>query len=187
MFCVVFFFKNHKRKFRTLREIMQPEKAASGEHINVITHRIIFANQNTIFYNKSLKGIGMRHSLKALHHQGTLMTKIKLKRTKVSLERWKTMHDSPFKKIFKKKTKFKRQNDRSQKWKRGNATDGEGNILGIEGPRSQGSHFWGKTENPGTRLGIKLSIKTLSSRANYSKWRHKGRFTNRILRHRFAQ
>ena len=25
------------------------------------------------------------------------MTKIKLKRTKVSLERWKTMHDSPFK------------------------------------------------------------------------------------------
>ena len=33
---------------------MQPEKAASGEHINVITHRIIFANQNTIFYNKSL-------------------------------------------------------------------------------------------------------------------------------------
>lgn len=77
---------------------MQPEKAASGEHINVITHRIIFANQNTIFYNKSLKGIGMRHSLKALHNQGTLMTK--LKRTNVSLERWKTMHDSPFKKIF---------------------------------------------------------------------------------------
>ena len=98
----VFFFKNHKRKFRTLRKIMQPEKAASGEHINVITHRIIFANQNTIFYNKSFKGIGMRHSLKALHHQGTLMTKIKLKRTKVSLERWKTMHDSPFKKILKK-------------------------------------------------------------------------------------
>ena len=111
----VFFFKNHERKFRTLRKIMQPEKAASGEHINVITHRIIFANQNTIFYNKSLKGIGMRHSLKALHHQGTLMTKIKLKITKVSLERWKTMHDSPFKKIFKKKPKFKRQNDRSQK------------------------------------------------------------------------
>ena len=87
---------------------MQPEKAASGEHINVITHRIIFANQNTIFY-KSLKGIGMRHSLKALHHQGTLMTKIKLKRDG---KRCMIRHSKRF---FKKKTKFKRQNDRSQK------------------------------------------------------------------------
>lgn len=95
-------------------------------------------------------------------------------------------------KYFFKKAKFKKHiclftTPRSQKWKLGNATGGKGSVLGIELPRSQVSHCWGKTKNPGTRLGIKLSIKTLSPRANYSKSRHKGRFTNRILRHRFAR
>lgn len=149
--------------------------------------------KNAIFYTKSIKGIAVRNSLNALHHRGKLMTKIKLKRTRVSLERWKTVYDSPFKKIFFKTSEIIKRDiclfttPRSQKWKLGNTTDGEGSILGIELPRSQVSHCWGKTENPGRRLGIKLSIKTLSSRANYSKWRHKGRFTNGILRHRFAQ
>ena len=36
------------------------------------------------------------------------MTKIKLKRTKFSLERWKMVYDSPFKKIFLKKGTFKK-------------------------------------------------------------------------------
>ena len=64
--------------------------------------------KNAIFYTKSIKGIAVRNSLKALHHRGKLMTKIKLKRTKFSLEGWKTVYDSPFKKIFLKKGTFKK-------------------------------------------------------------------------------
>lgn len=63
--------------------------------------------KNAIFYTKYIKGIAVRNSLNALHHRGKLMTKIKLKRTKVSLERWKTVYDSPFKKIFLKQAKLK--------------------------------------------------------------------------------